>query len=54
MYVPAERIRASLDSFEVSANRVRVQTSLSAGLAAFPTDAEDADGLLARVDQALY
>lgn len=52
--IPAERIRAAMDGYEVTANGVTVRTSISAGLAAFPTDAEDAVGLLARADAALY
>jgi diguanylate cyclase (GGDEF)-like protein len=52
--IPAERIRAAMDGYEVTANGVSVRTSISAGLAAFPIDAEDAIGLMARADAALY
>lgn len=52
--IPAERIRASMDGYEVSASGITVRTSISVGIASFPIDADEALGLLARADQALY
>lgn len=38
-YIPAERIRAAMDGYEVKANEVSVATSVSIGIACFPDDA---------------
>jgi diguanylate cyclase (GGDEF)-like protein len=52
--IPAERIRAAMDGYPITANGVTVRASLSSGIASFPRDAQDGMGLLARADQALY
>jgi diguanylate cyclase (GGDEF)-like protein len=52
--IPAERIRAAMSGYPVSAHGLTVNASISAGLATFPIDAEDGPTLLACADAALY
>jgi len=50
----AERVRASLEQMAVPAARPGRCVSVSAGVACFPADAENADDLLASADSAMY
>jgi diguanylate cyclase (GGDEF)-like protein len=50
----AERIRQAVEGHLLDAGGRPVGTTVSIGIAAFPRDAQDAIGLLARADAALY
>ncbi len=49
-----ERIRAAVEGFDVAAGERRHRLTLSIGIAAFPSDADDARPLIELSDQALY
>ncbi|MSQ23109.1 MAG: GGDEF domain-containing protein [Chloroflexi bacterium] len=53
-FIPSERIRAVMSGYELSADGIAVETSISAGLVTFPEDAQDGSSLLAAADSALY
>jgi diguanylate cyclase (GGDEF)-like protein len=50
----AERIRAALEAASIEHAGVRLRVTASLGLAIWPDDALDADGLLTAADRALY
>ena len=52
--VVAERLRLSLNECELAAGDASVALTLSAGVAGFPGDATDDDGLFNAADKALY
>lgn len=55
-YVVAERIRSEVDRFfkRKGVNGHEMHVTLSGGIASYPEDAEDAESLLSRADEALY
>ncbi|MBI4212756.1 MAG: GGDEF domain-containing protein [Chloroflexi bacterium] len=52
--IPAERIRAAMSGYALTASGITVKASISAGLASFPEDADDGPALVACADAALY
>ncbi|MCX7804232.1 MAG: GGDEF domain-containing protein [Planctomycetota bacterium] len=50
----AERIRKSVEGFEFDAGGRKTRITISLGVAAFPTHANNLDDLIARADAALY
>ena len=53
-FVLAERIRTRIEQMELDANGESFRITISGGLASFPINARDADGLLKKADSALY
>ena len=52
--VLAERIRSTVYAYPVKHDGIRSQLSVSIGVACFPEDANNAEGLIKRADEALY
>lgn len=52
--VVGERIRAAVEGFDVAADERGYRVTLSIGVAAFPSDGNDARTLIERADEALY
>src|SRR3989338_6412341 len=52
--VLAERIRSTVYAYPVKHDGIRSQLSVSIGVACFPEDANNAEGVIKRADEALY
>ncbi|MCR4319327.1 MAG: diguanylate cyclase [Candidatus Brocadiaceae bacterium] len=52
--VLAERIRSTVYAYPIRHDGIRSQLSVSIGVACFPKDADNAEGLIKRADEALY
>jgi len=52
--VLAERIRSTVYAYPVKHDGIRSQLSVSIGVACFPEDSNNAEGLIKRADEALY
>ncbi|HHT9111946.1 MAG TPA: diguanylate cyclase [Candidatus Wunengus sp. YC65] len=50
----AERIRSAVYAYPIKHDGIRSQLSVSIGIASFPKDAENAEDLIKRADEALY
>jgi len=50
----AERIRSAVYAYPIKHNGIRSQLSVSIGIASFPKDADNAEDLIKRADEALY
>jgi diguanylate cyclase (GGDEF)-like protein len=50
----AERIRLSVENTSFSADGDRVSSTLSIGIACYPTDSDDSEDIINKADQALY
>ncbi|HHT9146981.1 MAG TPA: diguanylate cyclase [Candidatus Wunengus sp. YC61] len=50
----AERIRSAVYSYPIKHDGIRSQLSVSIGVVCFPKDADNAEGLIKRADEALY
>ena len=53
-YVLAEKIRAGASELAIDTSTVRIRTSLSIGVVAFPADGRTVDELMIAADQAMY
>ena len=53
-YVLAEKIRTGASDLAIETSTIRIRTSLSIGVVAFPTDGRTVDELMIAADQAMY